>query len=300
MKIIPNFGLNTHVPDRRDLEAAKSVGCEWIRVDIDWRNIENKQNSYNFKQLDNAINLAKNFGFKIYATIAYSPKWHRPRYQDLPDKFEWLLFLNKVVMRYSNKLDVISIWNEPNLKGFGNFSVSDYISILLKPSYEAIKKINPNIKVAAGDISTLSNSHWYEWVKEIRKNTDFYDIFAIHSYKDSPNDLKVAFTSGKFFGILGLFIDKYKPYNKELSKIKDKGKEIWLTETGWKTNKVSYSKQETYYKKLLEIKDDLKVDVIIPYELRDYAQFPEKWGIFDDNLNPKRTAKYFSNLTKHT
>lgn len=296
--MIKDFGLNTHVPNTKDLNASKSVGCEWVRIDVDWRTIEQKTGSYNFKSLDTAINKAKDLGFKIYATVAYSPTWLKPNYQDIPHKFEWLLFLNKFVMRYKDKLDVVSIWNEPNLKAFGNFSVDEYISILLEPSYHAIKKINPNIKVAAGDISTMSNSNWYEWVKEIRKNHTIYDIFAIHSYKDSADELENAFTTGKFFGILGWFFNKYKPYNKELKKIRNHGKEIWLTETGWKTNKFSESEQEKYYKELLNLKEKINVDKIIPYELKDYSQFPDKWGIFDEKLNPKKAANYLKSLNK--
>lgn len=290
--MIKDFGLNTHVPNKKDLNAAKSVGCEWVRVDVDWRTIEKKYGKYNFSALDTAINNAKSMGFKVYATIAYSPSWHRPNYQDIPYKFEWLLFLNKFVMRYQDKLDVVSIWNEPNLKDFGNFSVDEYISILLEPSYHAIKKINPNIRVAAGDISTMSNSNWYDWVKEIRKNHTIYDIFSIHTYKDDAKEVKTAFKTGKFFGILGWFFNKYKPYNEELNKIREHGKEVWLTETGLKTNKFSQSDQEKFYKDILKIKDDIKVDVIIPYELKDYTQFTDKWGIFDENLNPKKAANF--------
>lgn len=296
--MIKDFGLNTHVPSSKELTASKEVGCEYVRIDVDWRTVESKKGKYNFSNLDNAINSAKKLGFKVYVSVAYSPTWHRNNYQDLPDKFEWLLFLNKFVLRFQDKLDVVSIWNEPNLKGFGNFSINDYIKVLLEPSYHAIKKINPNIKVAAGDISTMSNSNWYEWTKEIRKNYTIYDIFAIHSYKDDIDELEMSFNTGKFFGILGLFFDKYKPYNKELDKIRNHGKEVWLTETGIPTNKVSESKQEKYYKELIEIKDKIKVNKIFGYELKDDKNIPEKWGIFDNNLNPKKSAQYLLNYNK--
>ena len=287
-------GINAHIPSKKDIDNVVACGCEWIRIDLDWRSIEPKRGSFNWSQYDTAIKYAKSNGLKVYATIAYVPKWLNEDHRACPDVFNWVYFCTKIATRYSSQIDVYSLWNEPNLKDYSNISLNDYINIILKAGYNAIKSVNTNLQVAAGDISTLSSSDWYKWMHELKKHTDIFDIFSWHVYAGSISNTISRYNNGKF-APFGWLIDKWKPFKWEIEDIKAKGKKIFITETGMKARATKYSEQKeqrNFVRELEKLRKETKSDAVFIYDLKDYNQFPEKWGIFDEAGFPKIAAQW--------
>ena len=45
-------GINAHIPTKQDIDNVVLCGCEWIRIDFDWKTIENGQSSFIDKYFD--------------------------------------------------------------------------------------------------------------------------------------------------------------------------------------------------------------------------------------------------------
>lgn len=287
-------GINAHLPSKSDIDKVVNIGCEWIRIDFDWRTLEPKRGSFNWSPYDNAVNYAKSKGLKIYVTLAYVPKWLNEDHRVCPDVFNWVYFCTKIASRYNTKIDVYSLWNEPNLKDYSKISLKDYIEIILKSGHNAIKSVNPNLQIAAGDISTLGSSDWYDWFHELKKHADLFDIFSWHVYAGSISNTISRYNSGKF-APFGWLIDKWKPFKWEIEDIRKKGKKIFITETGLKAKPSKYSElkaQRNFVRELEKLRKETKTDAIFIYDLKDYRQFSEKWGIFDEYEKPKISAEW--------
>jgi len=285
-------GINAHLPTKSDIDKVVDVGCEWIRIDFDWRSLEPKRGSFNWNPYDNAVKQSKSKGLKTYVTLSYVPKWLNEDHRTCPDVFNWVYFCTKVAARYGNQIDVYSLWNEPNLDAYSKISLNDYVNVVLKSGSNSIKSVNPNLQVAAGDISTLGSADWNKWMHELKKHTDLFDVFSWHVYDNSANNIISRYNYGKLPPI-GWLIDKWKPFKWELEDIKKKGKKLFITETGLKARyeKTSEMKaQKNFVKDLDKLRKETKSDVVFIYDLKDYKQFPEKWGIYNENEIPKKSA----------
>ena len=288
------IGINTHIPTKDDIDKVISCGFDWIRIDFNWNTIEPKRGSFKWDSLDTAISYAKSKGLKIYGTIAYVPFWLNADHRSCPDVFNWVYFCTKVAQRYNGKVDIIGLWNEPNLKQFYIGSKEDYVKIILEAGHNAIKSVNPNIQVAAGDLATTGNSDWYDWFKLLKKHTDLFDCFMWHTYQENASTVISRYSIGKF-PPLGWLINKWKPFSWEIDEFRKKGKRIFLTETGLKAriNKNKELKaQRDFVKDLDKIRKETKAEAVFLYDLLDHPQFKDKWGIYDDIGSPKLAAQW--------
>lgn len=290
-------GINAHVPSKSDIDKVVACGCEWIRIDLDWRFIEPSKNAFKWSLYDTAISYSKQNGLKIYATLAYVPAWINKDSRKCPDKKSWIEFCTIAAKRYVGKVDIFSLWNEPNLKDFFKGSQKDYINKILIPGYQAIKAVNKSIVVAGGDLSTASKSSWTSWFSLLKKNAKYFDVFAWHVYDSSANSVISRFKLGKI-PIVGWIVPKWRPFKWYISGIKKKGKRIFLTETGLKAraNKSKeLSNQENFVKNISKIAKETKSEIVFIYDLKDSPLQKDKWGIFDDKVNPKKSAKWLMN-----
>ncbi len=284
-------GLNIHV-DGNHLPQAKMTGCEWVRIDINWWDIETKENTFNWSSIDHLVNTIYSNHVKIYATLMGTPKWHKPAFNNPPDPTVWARFCSTTARRYGNKIDVYSLWNEPNLgKTFWTGGMKEFFQTIVAPGYTAIKSVNPALKVAAPDLATTGKSKWPGWLSEMRHHRDYFDIVSIHSYHDSASTVKRCFTVGKV-PILNIFVPKWRAYN---SYLKDLKRPVFLTEVGIPA-KYGNSRQEKAQKKFTEqvmkYKKDMDVEQIFFYTLVDAnSALEEPFGFYSINWNGKEVVR---------
>lgn len=286
-------GINAHVPDKNWLQKASKLGISWVRIDLNWNAIEPRNGSFNFGQIDTAVNEAKRLGLRVYASMAYTPSWINSDYRATPTVSHWTRFVTKVAQRYGGKIDVYGLWNEPNLKQFYHGTMSEYRDVIMKPGYAAIKAVNLNLVVAAGELASTSNSDWPEWCNMLYKNHMNFDVVGFHTYQDNASSVVNRFTMGKAW-IFGWLIPYYRPYNFYLGKLRDKGKRIFLSEVGWEA-KQSSSKEQKHQKEcivnLMKHKKSLKVEAVFIYDLHDDPNaLNHPWGIFNTDGSPKQAA----------
>ena len=218
----------------RELDAVALTGASWLRVLVDWSNIEKQRGEFNWGWLDNLVNNARMRHLKILGVIGYTPQWARPQgsanlWWTAPpsNPADFAAFCATVVRHYGDRISNWEIWNEPNLPiffGFTNNKAQKYTEVL-KAAYLAIKAAQPGSIVLSAGLSRLNGvdsppgflQQMYEYGA-----AGFFDAAAAHPYV-FPGGLAADPTNG--------WSDVGRMYDVMVSN-GDGNKKIWLTEMG--------------------------------------------------------------------
>ena len=222
------YGICAHISRHSDhrlakgeLELMQEAGIGWVRTDFDWTTVQPSQNGdWDFSMIDETVEWAEDAGIAILPILCYDVSWASPSYKHLD---EWLEYVRRTVTRYKDNLRYWEVWNEQDLEGFWKDepNPSNY-TILLKATYEEIKKIDPKLNVLVGGMSGIP----FEYIEGIYKagGKDYFDIMAVHPYR-YPNSPEAG----------GLESDLEK-LSVLMAKYGDGNKDVWITEIGWPTH----------------------------------------------------------------
>jgi len=280
-------GINTHVPSSSNLHKVVQLGLKHIRIDINWCDIEPKKGEYQFDAIDAVVQLASKDKLRIFATIAYSPKWIGGR-TSVPSAKDWSLCVSTVAARYKGKIEAYGLWNEPNLSSYWSGTIKDYIDIILIPGFNAVKENDALALVVAPDIATIGRD-WPLWLDAMSNNKNMFDILAVHNYEDSPERMFKVFYHGVKWKPLQFFFPKYRPIKQYIDKV---GKRTWLCEMGWASNKFGVFGQLERYNKFIK-STILPVERIYAYELRDDPVARTFWGLYYADGTAKPATRAF-------
>jgi len=284
------YGINSHVPDTVTLDRVAQAGIAWIRVDMNWFQMQPARNSYNWGFMDTVVNGARARGLEIFATLAYSPAWANGtgNIADPPlQTADWYNFVYAVVNRYKHAVKHWGMWNEPNLSQFFTGSGWQYREWILKPGAQAAKAADPGCYVLGPELAHLSSSDWPDWLEEamIAGGADHIDIVTHHCYKgDTGTDIFRYLDADA-----GYWPWDPPPLMKVLENLGVDHKPVWLTEVGWATDDVSEANQATYYHQLLwGVLNRDYLEKVFPYEIRDDPTTGvPPWGILHSDATPK-------------
>lgn len=178
----------------RDLDLIRDSGAKWIRVDINWAQIQNGgPNSYYWDDVDRVVAGANARGLQVLGLIVYTPGWARPAGTSGsygPDPATYSAFAAKAVQHYSAMgVQHYEIWNEPNIQAFWQPrpDVGAYTR-LLKAAYASIKAVNPQATVLTAGTSPASSDGTdiapVDFVRGIYANggKGSFDAVAHHPY----------------------------------------------------------------------------------------------------------------------
>lgn len=134
-------------------------------------------------------------------------------------------FAAYMVNQYKGVIDTIEVWNEYNIKSF-NYEMADekVYAKLLKATYTAVKKANPDIKVIA-----LSPAGSLSTTKDFIENVlaaggyDYMDAAVIHPYDGGHGEYRLNYLRDFVEGVRDIFRKYGEP------------KPVWLTEIGTPT-----------------------------------------------------------------
>jgi hypothetical protein len=281
------IGVNIHL-DRDPLVArVHDLGAHWVRMDINWDDIEPKKGIWNFTQTDRSITDSCSEGLLIYATLAYSPAWasssHSPT--AVPDSASWKEFVDVVARRYEGEVSVYGIWNEPNLEEFWSGTAEEYTNVLLKPAYEAIKAVDPSVKVAGPELAHLYSARLgiQEFLDGVRDagGDPYIDIVSHHIYGMDDFQQKVLGFS--------LFNIQYKAGLREMLEQAGLGdKAVWITETGVDAKAWGESEQARRLKTQLEFLETQDwIQNVFIYELSSVVNEGPHWGLLRADLSSR-------------
>jgi len=284
------YGINSHVPDDAILDRVAGAGIGWIRVDMNWFQMEPSRDGYNWGFMDTVVNHARSRGLEIFATLAYTPAWASGtgNIADPPlDTADWYDFVYDTVSRYRHAVQYWGMWNEPNLDQFFTGSGWQYREWILKPGAQAARAADPGCRVLGPELAHLSSSDWPDWMEEAMTagGADHIDIVSHHCYKgDTGNDIFRYLDADA-----GYWPWDPPPLMKVLEDIGAGDKPVWLTEVGWATDEVSEEDQAVYYHQLLwGVLNRPYLEKVFPYEIRDDpTPGVPPWGILRADSTPK-------------
>jgi hypothetical protein len=281
------YGINVHLAQNSTLAKVKAAGITWIRIDINWNQIESSKGEFNFGEIDRIANYAAGNGLSIYATIAYTPNWANGKKGiNYPATYvaDWTNFVTRTITRYRDKIKYWGIWNEPNLNIFFALGKDKFVQKVLIPAAQSIRAADPSAFIVGPELShkTEAGMEWYFWMKYILDNAGgYFDIISHHIYED----LGVYY----MYELLEAG-DKLIPSVKQI--IQESGQEnkpFWITETGWETSKFSEPMQALRYLDMLQTMErkDSPQKIFFYSIIDDPTPNVPPWGILRSNEEAK-------------
>jgi hypothetical protein len=143
----------------RELDAVRSAGAGWVRVDFPWVTVEPSPGVFRWNDLDRTTEAAAQRGIKVLAMPAYAPAWARPGCGTLKcppaDPDDFARFVAEAGRRYGpDRVQAWEIWNEPNIPTFWHPRPSpDAYATLLDRAAAALKAARPGAYVVSAGLS---------------------------------------------------------------------------------------------------------------------------------------------------
>lgn len=188
-------GLSKAALDVR-LDDFVSIGIGWVRIDIDWSEVQpNGSDQYNWQNIDRIVAAANARDIQLLATLSYTPAWARRDecYSSKcapADPWQFSRFAREAVHRYSSQgVQYWEIWNEPNLVSFWKPepNVGDYAALLMA-SYEAITSEDKDAVVISGGLGPIATENGniapLTFVEELynQGGGEYFDALGFHPY----------------------------------------------------------------------------------------------------------------------
>ena len=197
------FGTHAHLqccrsPQEEELEvrAAARAGFTVMRIDLAWCAMERQPGDYDWSGSDRRVALLEKYGIRPQALVGLAPDWavkrdwvyERPERgpcgNKLPEPALWKGFLEKMAAHFGTRIPFYELYNEPDLIGFGNFTVDDYVESF-NAGARGVHAGCPTAKVLTGGIAC--------WRVTVDTKRDFlprgvlgtaqdFDILAIHEH----------------------------------------------------------------------------------------------------------------------
>jgi len=191
---------NRYPDDIRELEirAAALCGVKVIREFSSWGQLNPKKDVWRWQSADEIVALAEKYHVELQASLGLCAQWDAPEkglseggWQFLfypPKNLEnYAEFAGRCAERYKGKIRFWEIWNEPDLSHFWRGTTDQYIE-MLRLSYQAIKKADPDALVLNGGFACLGTDHPGTKLnpdmhdRVLRDGQQWFDIYAVHQH----------------------------------------------------------------------------------------------------------------------
>jgi hypothetical protein len=302
------LGLNVHQSATVGLDATKAATLRWVRIDLNWFQVEANEGQYDWSVIDAVVDGAKARGLEVLACIGYGPAWASTgdakgdgSNNDVPKAGTYAAFVSAAVDRYKDRVTHFELWNEPNLDVFFEGTKKAYANDLLRPAAKAVHAACPACKVVAPALATVGGK-WDVWLDAaLAAAKDDIDVVSGHDYGSFPIDSPGAGTSSdSFFNRLEshrvLRIGDAVVYEgprslREVMIARGVDKPFWLTETGEEArygDDAAEGRQTAYYRHVLEAMLSRPWwEVTIFYESFDTPDQQYTWGtVLADDAAP--------------
>jgi polysaccharide biosynthesis protein PslG len=300
-----------------DRMAKGKVGT--LRLPIVWGSAQPDPNNdiLDWAHYDEIIGAAARDGIKVLPTIYGSPKWAAPKANYPPtgrflDDFK--AFVRAAAERYGPngifwtfhpeipKLPITDwqIWNEENSPSFWQPKPNpgQYVD-LLRAAHDGIKSVDPQAKIILGGLfrtprirTAITLSRYLPALYQAGAG-DLFDAVAVHPYAINPRGA----------------LQSVREARKIMSRFRDGGKPLWVTEIGWATGgqktplTVTRSRQASYLRQSFNLlaanRGRLNIAGAVWYSFMDVPGriWVGHTGLFTTSGNPKPSWRAFVRLT---
>jgi len=206
----------------REYQLLDDIGCEWLRVDYRWNDIEKTPGNFDFSAMDQFTQTALQHNKKIIAVLGFDAGWihnDNKTHEYIPPEYydAYINFVTQTVKRYKGQVAAFEIWNEPNLKAkrFWKGSDEEFINLFSK-TVKAIKAMAPDVVVTTPGLFR-GDDKYLQKMFEAGAMADV-DVVSFHPY--------TVRLSG---------------YLKQIERIQDEAKkygfkgDFWISEMGYPT-----------------------------------------------------------------
>ncbi len=297
----PNVLGDAHGWQPRDVaRLAKRGGANTLRFTIDWLLVEPVRDVWsqaNWARYERVYEALQAKGIRPLITIAIAPKWARDttlaaqlcegirgcEYPPRPAMLgEWAEFAAEVARRFPNAAG-IEIWNEPNLTSFykPRPEPARYAALVIS-AYDAIKAVNPKMKVIGGALAPTQTTERDSLGLNIRlRAAEFLKL----TYEADPRLRKrmdgISFhhsAQHRKYGKDTLLGAVFRDVRKIKRRYKDNDAKLWVSEFGLSTTgatgvrpKVQADALARAYRRIITMRD---VKALVFHTLADRIELP--------------------------
>jgi hypothetical protein len=283
----------------QELDQMVALGVTWVRFDIEWGDVQySSPNNSTWSAYDTMVKAITAHHMHALAILLFTPQWARdPKCgggAKCPptNPAQFATFAAEAATRYRGEVNAWEIWNEPNSYNFWATKTDcNAYTTLLKATYPAIKKVDPNAIVITGglapeatDNNNLSQMDFLTCIyKDGGKN--YFDAVGDHSYTfpnlPSSNDTNIwAQMSETSPSLRSIMMDNG-----------DANKKIWITEFGAPTNG-----PDPHWYVSEQGQANMVTDAMQLYKTYDWAG-PIFWYTLKDDGTSTSTIENFFGLT---
>lgn len=167
------FDVGIHVqpsPDIFDLwvrTVDRDLHMNWMKLPVRWAEIETAPSVYDWNSLDFSIPYVAEYGLNLLVVVSDAPSWARPDTVDQSligppaDPQTYADFVAALLQRYPGMIHALEVWEGMNTQAqWANtapLSAADYLA-LLKPTYEAVKRVAPDVDVISGALAVTGHN----------------------------------------------------------------------------------------------------------------------------------------------
>jgi hypothetical protein len=244
-QVMPNL-----IPDMQTLQSC------WVRLQINAKDIGSDPYT-NWQKLDGYIQALHNAGIHIDAVMRCfkgTDCFQNPATSILPTPQQVKDFATALAERYGTMIDSYEVLNE-EYDNVPNSMLPNYCG-LLQAGYTAIKAVEPTATVGMYGTYKVNPTHLPLVVQALQSCTAYMDYANMHYYAgggdpNNPIQGQLSFTQA-------------------VNMLKQLGKPIWVTETGWpisNANIVKYMNEEL---------DDARTSGVVTHVFWYTLDFPQQ------------------------
>lgn len=295
---------------KESLRRLGEAGVQWIRVDAFWVIVEEKEGIYDeilLTRIDNIISWAAENGIKVYLHLGGQPQW-ASTHPDEPDYWaygtdriaEFKDYVRYVTQRYKGRVQYWEVGNEVDWV-FWKDPLADYVDYL-KTASDIIRNADPENQVI---LASLAFDGTHVWEPQAGAEEDAlrrlyemgiqpcFDVMGMHFYPLQQHN--------------GLYesVSAINQVVKVMEEFSDGDKPIWLTESGYSSEKTpdgDLVKQADYLNLLYtEIIAHPKVEKIFWYNFRckhDEGEYENNFGVVNNDFSERPAFSVFKKLEK--
>lgn len=286
------LGLNVHWTlggfDYDDIYESRldQSNTRWVREHFYNEVLSSERPDAWLKRYDRILNRYHRNGIKVIGMLAYG-KDHGDFYA--PNEDNWQTFVNLVVSRYKDKVDVWEVWNEPDSPDYLVPNNPEAYQPILTVAYDAIKAQDPDAIVLGGALSE-PNKYFAEYM--FQNYNGKFDALSVHGYY-----CRRYLADGN--------LDQLENDFNELRQVVQQyrgDQRIWITEFGCSTGGtgISESLQAVYLQQASKLLIDSGfVEHILLYTIRNRDinnVYENEFGLMDINLKPRPAWNWYLNV----
>ena len=237
-------GVNIGGGTPTELSGIKTLGTHWVRMFVEWSQLEPSRGSYNalwftaYEKLYGELPA----GTKVILDMVDTPSWETGSsdiYMPPASVSDFAAYMSYVAQRLGNRVTAYEIWNEEDEPRWwtGAPDAVRYTQ-LLQAAYPAIKNANPNATVVLGGLT----GNDYTFLQSVYQagGKGYFDAVGVHT--DTACDVlsPYEFLRGADNRMIADSFLAYREVHQTMLANGDE-KPIWMTETSWRTTSATCS-----------------------------------------------------------